>query len=99
MMGSICLWNFSDDLKTGEVGYDLHPNYQNMGMMTEAMREVIRYGFEDLKLNQITAYTHYSNTNSIKLLKKNGFAIMEDLIDSDNADNIILSLRKNNLHD
>lgn len=28
MIGSICLWNFSPDKKTAEVGYDLNPDFQ-----------------------------------------------------------------------
>ena len=97
MMGSICLWNFSSDLKTGEVGYDLHPDFQHKGYMNEAIQEVIRFGFQELSLDKITAYTHHSNKNSLKLLEKNNFEIVENLIDEDNKDNIILSLNKSDL--
>ena len=94
MMGSICLWNFSSDLKTGEVGYDLHPDYQNMGYMNEAMKAVLRFGFEELQLDHIKAFTHHSNESSKKLLKNNGFEMLPDEKDDDNKDNIILSLSK-----
>ena len=94
MMGSICLWNFSSDHKTGEVGYDLHPDYQNMGYMNEAMKAVLRFGFEELQLDHIKAYTHHSNESSKKLLKNNGFVVLPDEKDVDNKDNIILSLSK-----
>lgn len=94
MMGSICLWNFSSDHKTAEVGYDLHPDYQNMGYMNEAMKAVLKYGFEELLLDHIKAFTHHSNESSKKLLKNNGFVILPDEKDVDNKDNIILSLSK-----
>lgn len=94
MMGSICLWNFSSDHKTAEVGYDLHPDYQNMGYMNEALKAVLQYGFEELLLDHIKAFTHRSNESSKKLLKNNGFVIVPDEKDVDNKDNIILSLSK-----
>lgn len=92
MIGSICLWNFSKDLKTGEIGYDLHPAFQNKGFMNEAFQAVLGFGFKTLKLNNIKAYTHHANENSINLLKKNGFVILAEEKDPDNEDNIILSL-------
>jgi len=94
MMGSICLWNFSQDLKTGEIGYDLHPDHQNQGIMSEAIKAVLKYGFEELGLDQIKAFTHHSNESSKKLLQKNGFEILPDEKDVDNKDNIILCLTK-----
>ncbi len=94
MIGSICLWNFSSDLKIGEVGYDLHPDYQNMGYMNEAMKAVLSFGFEELQLDHIKAFTDHSNESSKKLLKNNGFVILHDEKDVDNKDNIILSLSK-----
>ncbi len=94
MMGSICLWNFSADHKIGEVGYDLHPDYQNQGFMNEAMQTVLKFGFEELQLDHITAYTHHSNENSINLLKKHGFVIQHDKKDAGNKNNIIFSLSR-----
>ena len=31
MVGSICLWNFSDDRLQAEAGYALHPDYHGKG--------------------------------------------------------------------
>ena len=97
MIGSICLWNFSADRKTAEVGYDLHPKQQNKGIMTEALSAVIQFGFQELELHTIKAYTHQANDNSIKLLVKNGFRINSGETDPDNANNIILSIDKNSM--
>ncbi len=94
MIGSICLWNFSKDRKTAEVGYDLHPGQQNKGIMTEALRAVMHFGFDQLELHTIKAFTHQANENSIKLLSKNGFRINSGESDPDNANNIILSIDK-----
>ena len=94
MIGSICLWNFSADRKTAEVGYDLNPSFQNKGIMTEALKEVLQFGFYSLKLNKIVAFTHRENENSKKLLTKNRFILQEDETDPDNEDNIIFSISK-----
>ena len=34
IIGTICLWNFSEDYKTAEVGYDLNPTFQRKGIMS-----------------------------------------------------------------
>ncbi|WP_239004462.1 GNAT family N-acetyltransferase [Lacinutrix sp. WUR7] len=47
-IGSICLWNFSKDRKTAEVGYDLLPEYHNKGIMHEALKKVLHCGFNTL---------------------------------------------------
>ena len=94
MIGSICLWNFSADRKTAEVGYDLYPSFQNKGIMTEALREVLHFGFHNLNLENIVAFTHRANENSKKLLIKNGFMLQKEETDPDNEDNIIFSISK-----
>ena len=94
MIGSICLWNFSADRKTGEVGYDLHPSFQNKGIMTEALKAVLYFGFYLLNLEKIVAFTHHENENSKNLLIKNGFKLQDEEIDPDNEDNIIFSISK-----
>lgn len=94
MIGSICLWNFSVDRKTGEVGYDLHPSFQNKGIMTEALLAVLNFGFYRLNLEKVLAFTHHENENSKNLLIKNGFKLQDEETDPDNDDNIIFSISK-----
>ena len=94
MIGSICLWNFSKDYKTAEIGYDLSPNYQRKGIMNESLKNVTEFGFQRLNLDLIEAYTHRQNKRSKKLLEKNGFNLVQGKKDKDNADNIIYELKK-----
>jgi uncharacterized protein YbbK (DUF523 family)/RimJ/RimL family protein N-acetyltransferase len=55
------------------LGYALGQEWWGKGYMTEAAREVIRYGFEDLRLSLITA-THYEfNRRSRRVIEKCGF--------------------------
>lgn len=93
LIGTICLWNFSQNIKTAEVGYDLHPKFQRKGIMSEALNLIIDYGFNELNLDKIEAYTHYENDSSKRLLEKNGFHFMENKKDSDNDANIIFELK------
>jgi RimJ/RimL family protein N-acetyltransferase len=92
LIGTICLWNFSEDRKTAEIGYDLHPNLQGKGYMNEAFVSVLNYGFTQLSLTNIEAYTHFKNRRSLNLLRHNGFKHIEERKDETNADNIVYSL-------
>ena len=96
MIGSICLWNFSEDRKKAELGYDLSPSFQGQGIMHEALAKVVDLGFNTLMLDVIEAFTHRLNAASIKLLERNGFVLMEDRLDEDNLDNAIYELNNRN---
>lgn len=87
MIGSVCFWNLSEDGKYGEIGYELHPDFHGMGLMTEALQVAIQHGFSTFGFEQIAAYTHRENKASIQLLLKLGFVLNESLIDEDVADN------------
>jgi len=93
IIGTICLWNFSEDFKTAEVGYDLDPKFQRKGIMNEAMKKVVDFGFKELRLDKIEAFTHCKNENSKKLLEKNGFQFIENRKDLGNKSNIIFELK------
>jgi len=70
LIGTICLWNFEADKLQAETGYALHPDFQGKGVMKEALLKVIEYGFNQLNLQSIKAFTHPENKKSIKLLEK-----------------------------
>ncbi len=74
-MGTICLWNFSEDRSVAEVGFEMLPFYQGKGIMREALGTIIHLGFEKLQLISIEGMVHKENLRSIKLLEKNGFEL------------------------
>ncbi len=94
LVGTICLWNLSEDRKTAEVGYDLHPKSQGKGIMNEALHCVLEFGFGTLNIDVIEAFTHHSNESSKNLLSKNNFQYIEGRKDEDNLDNIIFTVHK-----
>lgn len=67
-VGTICIYNFSDDLKSCEIGYELLRPFQKQGIMKEAAQVVINYVFQTVKLKKIIAYTHLDNWDSTQLL-------------------------------
>jgi len=94
MIGSICLWNISEDRKKAEIGYDLIPDFWGKGIMNEAMQAVINFGYEELDLDMIEAFTSWENIASINLLNKNGFLLNKNKRDPDNSNNRIFELKK-----
>ena len=56
-----------------EIGYMLHPNYWNKGLMSEAIIAVVDFGFGKIGLHSIEARIDPENKQSAKILVKNGF--------------------------
>lgn len=56
-----------------EIGYWIGKPYWGRGYATEAAREMVRYGFETLKLNRIYAGIFEGNPSSVHVLEKLGF--------------------------
>jgi RimJ/RimL family protein N-acetyltransferase len=49
------------------------PDYQSRGFGTEAVRLVVRYGFEEMNLNRIELGVYATNTRAIRCYEKAGF--------------------------
>ena len=73
LVGTICLFNFSDENYKCEIGYELLTNFQGQGIMKEAVEKIIDYAFNTLKVKKIEAFMHRDNQSSIKLLEKFSF--------------------------
>ena len=84
-VGTICLFDFSSQENSCEIGYELMHRFQGQGIMKEAMVSVVEYVFHTLKVQKIVAYTHKENLVSINLLSKLGFLESKEL-DQENPD-------------
>ncbi|MCT2405962.1 GNAT family N-acetyltransferase [Chryseobacterium antibioticum] len=93
LIGTICLWKFSDDRKQAEVGYELLPDYHRKGIMSEALTAVLNFAFNDLHLHEIVAMTNKFNENSKGLLLKHNFVLEEGRIDEGFPDNLVFSFK------
>lgn len=81
VIGTISIWNFDESRQIAELGYGIVPDYQRKGLMLEALSVIIDYGFNDLSLKAIDAYTERGNIPSVKLLEKSGFDLIDHVED------------------
>ena len=70
LVGTICLFSFSDENDNCEIGYELLTKFQGQGIMREAAEKVIDYAFNTIKVQKIKAIFHRDNQRSINLLEK-----------------------------
>ncbi|MDW5290701.1 GNAT family N-acetyltransferase [Formosa sp. PL04] len=62
----------NEKYKRGEVWYKIHSDHWKKGYATEALKAVIHFGFENLKLHRIEAGCAVENIGSFKVLEKSG---------------------------
>jgi len=55
------------------LGYWIDADHQKQGLMTEAVAEVTRFAFEQVKLHRVQAAVMPANAGSLRLLDKLGF--------------------------
>ena len=73
LIGTICFWHIRKEHCRAEIGYALHPDFWRRGLMKEAIRKVIDYGFSNLKLHSIDANINPGNKGSAAILESTGF--------------------------
>jgi len=73
LVGTICLYNFSEEGFSCEIGFELLQDFQRQGIMKEAAEKVIDYTFNILQVQRIDANLHKDNQSSIKMLEKLSF--------------------------
>lgn len=71
-VGSISINEIKQEHKA-EIGYWLGEKYQGRGIMTQAIKEITKYGFRELKFCRIYAQVFPFNRGSIRVLEKNGY--------------------------
>lgn len=60
--------------KRAEIGYVMtDENFKDKGLMTEAIKPIIEYGFTIMQLNRIEAFVEPENIPSLKLIEKLNF--------------------------
>lgn len=75
-VGSIGLHPQKDIMrKNMELGYWLSQKYWSNGIMTEAVKQIVKYGFENFDVTRIYARPCGNNKASQKVLQKAGFKL------------------------
>jgi ribosomal-protein-alanine N-acetyltransferase len=62
-----------------EIGYRLHPDYWNRGLITEAAQAVRDHAFADLKLPRVISLIHPQNIPSRRVAEKNGMKVEKEI--------------------
>lgn len=73
IIGSIGFWRIVKEHHRAEIGYMLHPDHWKKGLISEAIKAVLNYGFEHMKLHSIEANINPKNLASRRVLEKHGF--------------------------
>jgi RimJ/RimL family protein N-acetyltransferase len=71
-VGEVVLRWLSEVNQQGEIGWSVDPATQGRGYATEAAREMLRLGFDELRLHRIIAECDPRNTASIRVMEKLG---------------------------
>ncbi len=96
LIGTIGLHNIESANDYAEIGYELNPNYQQKGFMSEALQEVVRFSFKNLELKTIESFTHKDNNASTALLEKYNFVFQTERKDDDFDNNRIYKITNEN---
>ncbi|MFD1605731.1 GNAT family N-acetyltransferase [Flavobacterium artemisiae] len=73
LLGIIGFYRTQPENYRSEIGYMLLPEFHGKGIVPEAVKRLIEYGFKDLKLHSIEAVIAPENIASEKVLQKCGF--------------------------
>ncbi len=75
VIGAVSLMHIDWKNKNAELGYWLGKKYWGKGLMTEAVKLVLKFAFEKLKLHRVYANLFEENVASRRVLEKSGFKL------------------------
>lgn len=75
-VGLVVLEKPSKDKRTFTLGYAIGRRYWNKGIASEAIRRIVKFGFQELKLKRILADNDEDNPASGRVLEKNDFVFL-----------------------
>jgi ribosomal-protein-alanine N-acetyltransferase len=73
IIGYCNLGTFNDESLRCEIGYGFNRDEWNKGYATEAIKVLVKFGFEIMNFNRIEATVTFGNDASVKALKKANF--------------------------
>jgi RimJ/RimL family protein N-acetyltransferase len=100
LVGSIGIKDIDYVNKKANIGYWIGKQYQGKGIATECVKLVVKYAFDILKLEEISAYVFPDNNPSIRVLEKNWFVKTGEVNEyhplSNRCRNSLIYITKNN---
>jgi ribosomal-protein-alanine N-acetyltransferase len=70
LIGTVSFHHIQKEHYRAEIGYMLQPDHWQKGIISEAVKAIIDYGFNELKFHSIEAHIDPSNIASEKVLQK-----------------------------
>jgi RimJ/RimL family protein N-acetyltransferase len=83
MVGQCTLFYKSEDHQQGEIGYLLLPKYWGRGYASEASIELLRLGFEGMKLHRIIGRCDARNAGSAGVMARIGMRLEAHLVENE----------------
>jgi RimJ/RimL family protein N-acetyltransferase len=83
LVGDIVLELLSEEHRTGEIGFIVHPDHQGHGYATEAGEAVLRVAFEDVGLHRVIGRAEARNAGSARTLQKLGMRLEAHLVENE----------------
>ena len=72
VIGTCSLFDWSNKHRKAEIGYVINKDFWGYGFATEAIKEIIGYGFNVLQLNRVEGGCDIDNVGSEKVMLKSG---------------------------
>ncbi len=72
MIGTCGFTSITPEDEKAEIGYVINPSYKGRGIATEAVKRVLRFGFDELLLERIEARYIIGNDASLRVMQKCG---------------------------
>ena len=72
LIGSIDFVKYDEKNFSAEIGYVLNKKYWNKGIMTEVLKEIVEFGFDEMNLVRIETRLDSMNVASERVMQKNG---------------------------
>ncbi|MDQ7816692.1 MAG: GNAT family protein [Melioribacteraceae bacterium] len=72
VIGGISIREWNNANRCADIGYVISPKYWNRGIITEAIKRIIKFGFDKLNANRIEAHCDEKNIGSYRAMEKAG---------------------------
>ncbi|WP_460208146.1 GNAT family N-acetyltransferase [Scytonema sp. NUACC21] len=82
-IGNCGIRKIKPELSEASLGYEIAPDYWGKGYATEAARTMIKFGFEELKLNRIYGWCIAENLASARVMEKVGMQFEERFLENE----------------
>ncbi|MCL2372088.1 MAG: GNAT family N-acetyltransferase [Defluviitaleaceae bacterium] len=82
-MGTCVFDNWDKNTAFCEVHYDMHPDFWGKGYMTEAVRAIIEFARDEMKVRCIETGMDEENVSSIKLAERLGFEYIGQTVEAE----------------